>query len=87
MTSIYTRYKTIIGELYTESTVKTEYTVQKLSDRLKTYFGSEILLTKASNKEGTVLFNSHMHKEQAIISAKQYASSFELKVTEGAQHI
>ena len=28
-----------------------------------------------------------MHKEQAIISAKQYASSFELKVTEGAQHI
>ena len=87
MTSIYTRYKTIIGELDTESTVKTEYTVQKLSDRLKTYFGSKILLTKASNKEGTVLYNSHMHKEQAIISAKQYASSFELKVTEGAQHI
>ena len=28
-----------------------------------------------------------MHKEQAMISAKQYASSFELKVTEGAQHI
>ena len=49
MTSIYTRYKTIIGELDTESTVKTEYTVQKLSDRLKTYFGSKILLTKASN--------------------------------------
>ena len=84
MTSIHARYISILDDLCVDSSA---YRVQPLTDKIINHFGKSVSITKSSNKQGNVLFNSKLYKERAIKSAEQCASSFECRATEVAVHI
>ena len=84
MTSIYTRYKSILDDRGVNCT---RYSVQALTEKILNHLGACIVVTRGSNKQGNVLHNIDMNSEHALEVTKEYASSYEHSVTKVALHL
>lgn len=84
MTWVYNKYKSIFDTFIGDAT---NYRVEHLTEKLMNRFGTELSLSKSTNKENNVLHCSKMDSDDVILSAIHYINSFEYKVTKVALHM